>query len=164
MPCHAWGWFLLLPLLLLPAGNWCHAGVSIEQVIGLSIDTTCMSLSERSHWALSSMWSLFLSPLFPALSGIQDDEPFVCETPPAVQREGLLDLYTAMNGQAWVNNTGWDDESAAPCVLRDGTFEIILPAHCCWFGVTCCRVELLDGPCDYGTVTLLHLPLNNVRF
>jgi len=40
---------------------------------------------------------------------------------PDQEREVLLDIYTATNGQQWYNNTAWNSSTA----------------HCAWYGITC---------------------------
>ena len=54
------------------------------------------------------------------------------------QRGNLVQLYIATNGDTWINNTGWLDESID---------------HCNWRGVTCNEVQL---------VTEIDLTANNL--
>jgi hypothetical protein len=76
------------------------------------------------------------------------DAAFSINTAPAIQRQALIDLYNATNGDAWTNKTGW---KTAP-LHTDG---FAMPGtENTWFGVTT----------DTGVTTVIEirLPENNL--
>ena len=49
----------------------------------------------------------------------------------AEQRQALQQFFISVSGASWLNSSRWD--------LSGGTnVSAALPAHCTWFGVTCC--------------------------
>lgn len=110
-----------------------------------------------------------------------------------LQYVALLVLYVFTGGLEWFNNTGWpqnfteiqealgntSNTTTGSCV-RNRTVanmyydDILLPDHCCWFGVDCCLIEtcppdiyvsdvsVTQCNCTIGLVTGLNLMNNNV--
>lgn len=83
---------------------------------------------------------------------------------PKAQRDNLLSFYARTAGWGWKRNDGWTDAvvrgTAAPvfsaavnCVSP--VAGVVLPDHCCFYGVECCDREqcppmasFLDTSCD----------------
>ena len=106
---------------------------------------------------------------------------------PATQRLGLLMLFNNTNGAAWFNATGWPSPSSsnspfavsnfsASIPISTGTCKdsgVVLPDHCCWFGIQCCTPQTCSQQstsscsacsCTQGLITSIEIQTNNVHF
>lgn len=75
--------------------------------------------------AVAILWAIALAILYrPALAVLCDG---VCQ---GQQRTALQAFYDRFAGSDWLDSTGWN--------AVDSLTPSALPAHCAWFGVTCC--------------------------
>ena len=105
---------------------------------------------------------------------------------PISQRLGLIDLYNSTNGPGWSNSSGWPSISglasmsasslaqymaaipmqSGSCTTPGSNTTVVLPDHCCWYGIACCGPQTCGNDpycnCTSGLVTELQLYSNQV--
>ena len=121
---------------------------------------------------------------------LQETPAFSLGCDPSGQRLALTLVYYLVNGPGWINNSGWPSMPMqgtnpfaialhmAAVPLETGvctsasqssadTPAVILPDHCCWYGVRCCTPQTCgNNPfcnCTIGLITSLQLNGNRVR-
>ena len=90
---------------------------------------------------------------------------------PSTQDEALDMLFNSSSG-------GWNSTfMGQTCNMTDGNFTVVVPAWCCWYGISCCltsapcppgipaydqSIRGICGNCAVGLVTRIGLAYNNV--
>ena len=125
-----------------------------------------------------------------ALITATSPSPSLCE--PSDQRITMLILFNLTDGPNWSNSSGWPSDITAAlkhmplpdlvtrmasiplttgtCMATanaSGLARLVLPDHCCWYGISCCGPATCQNDrycnCTPGLITEIRLRNNQVR-
>ena len=78
--------------------------------------------------------------LYVRVSG-QPPPPVASNCSISAQRDALTQFYNLAGGPHWTNSSTWTSNTA-PCfypnIFSSSPPYLVLPSHCCWYGVACC--------------------------